>query len=157
MFLYLLFIIGLVISIIVANSIIYVAEPIESKIVYTNWILLINSSTAAGLSVLLLVTKFLKQKILDHHTKTHVALAIGLVLWLCANIQWFMYESDGVVPDVPSTADLFWIAAYPFLGYTLYSTFKEFYRKYQNKNVFLTSLACGLILVTYIAYISNCA
>ena len=41
-----LFIIGLVISIIVANSIIYLAEPIENKIVYTNWILLINSSTA---------------------------------------------------------------------------------------------------------------
>ena len=55
-----LFIIGLVISIIVANSIIYLAEPIENKIVYTNWILLINSSTAAGLAVLLVVTKFLK-------------------------------------------------------------------------------------------------
>ncbi|MGC2425836.1 MAG: hypothetical protein WA421_02270, partial [Nitrososphaeraceae archaeon] len=149
-----LFIIGLVISIIVANSIIYVAEPIESKIVYTNWILLINSSTAAALSILLVVTKFLKQKILDRHTKTHVALAIGLVLWLCANVQWFMYESDGVVPDVPSTADLFWIAAYPFLGYALYSTFKEFYKKYQNKNVFFISLASGLALVTYIVYIT---
>jgi branched-chain amino acid transport system substrate-binding protein len=149
-----LFIIGLVISIVVANSIIYLTEPIESKIVYTNWILLINSSTAAGLSVLLVVTKFLKQKILDHNTKTHVALAIGLVMWLCANVQWFIYESDGVVPDVPSTADLFWIAAYPFLGYTVYSTFKEFYKKYQNKNVFSTSLACGLALVTYIVYIT---
>ena len=149
-----LFIIGLVISIIVANSIIYLAEPIENKIVYTNWILLINSSTAAGLSVLLVVTKFLKQRILNNHTKTHVALAIGLVLWLCANIQWFIYESDGVVPDVPSTADLFWIAAYPFLGYTLYSTFKEFYKKYQNKNVFFTSLAGGILLVAYIAYIT---
>jgi ABC-type branched-subunit amino acid transport system substrate-binding protein len=149
-----LFIIGLVISIIVANSIIYLTEPIESKIVYTNWILLINSSTAAGLAVLLVVTKFLKQKILNNHTKTHVALAIGLVLWLCANIQWFIYESDGVVPDVPSNADLFWIAAYPFLGYTLYSTFKEFYKKYQNKNVFFISLAGGILLVAYIAYIT---
>ena len=65
-----------------------------------------------------------------------------------------MYESDGVVPDVPSTADLFWIAAYPFLGYTLYSTFKEFYRKYQNKNVFLKVSAGGTIISPYIAYIT---
>ena len=149
-----LFIIGLIIAIIVANSIIYLMEPIESKMIYTNWILLINSSIAAGLSVLLVVIKFLKQKILNHHTKTHVALAIGLVLWLCANIQWLIYELEGIVPDVPSTADLFWIAAYPFLGYSLYSTFKEFYKKYQNKNVFFISLACGILLVTIIVYIT---
>jgi branched-chain amino acid transport system substrate-binding protein len=149
----LLFIGGLVLSVITANSIIYLAEPIESKIIYTNWILLVNSSVAAGLSVLL-VTKFLKQKILNHHTKTHVALAIGLVLWLCANIQWFVYELDGVVPDVPSIADLFWIAAYPFLGYTLYSTFKQFYQKYQNKNVFFISIACSVLFIVYIVHIT---
>jgi branched-chain amino acid transport system substrate-binding protein len=149
-----LFIIGLVIAIIVANSIIYVAEPIEKKMIYTNWILLINSSIAAGLAVLLAVADFLKQKILNNHSKTHVAIAIGLVLWLCANSQWFIYESQGVVPDVPSTADLFWISAYPFLGYALYSTFKDFYKRYQNKNIFFTTLTCGILLLTYIIYIT---
>ena len=97
------FIIGLVIAIIVENSIIYLVEPIESKIIYTNWILLINSSLAAGLSVILVVIEFLKQRVLNHHTKTHVALAIGLVLWLCANIQWLIYELEELVPDVPSS------------------------------------------------------
>jgi hypothetical protein len=60
-----LFIIGLLISIIVENSIIYQVEPIETKIIYTHWILLINSSTAAGLSVILVLFKFSKQKIFD--------------------------------------------------------------------------------------------
>lgn len=144
---------GLIISIIVANSIIYLAEPIESKILYTNWILLVNSLIAAGLSVLSVV-KFLKQKILNHHTKTHIALAIGLVLWLCANIQWFAYELEGVVPEVPSIADLFWIAAYPFIGYTLFSTFKQFYQKYQNKKVLFITIGFGILFIAYMVYIA---
>ena len=56
-----LFFIGLLISIILENSIIYLVEPIESKIIYTHWILLINSSIAAGLSILLVVIKLSKQ------------------------------------------------------------------------------------------------
>ena len=84
---------GLVVAILIANSIIYVAEPIESKIVYTNWILLLSSSLAAGLSVLLTVAILLKQRNLNHHAKIHISLSIGLILWLCANIQWFIYES----------------------------------------------------------------
>jgi ABC-type branched-subunit amino acid transport system substrate-binding protein len=149
-----LFIIGLLISIIVENSIIYQVEPIETKIIYTHWILLINSSTAAGLSVILVLFKFSKQKIFDYHLKTHIALAAGLVLWLCANIQWLIYELEEIVPDIPSLADFFWLAAYPFLGYSLYFTFKEFYKKYQNKSVVFTSLACGILLVIFIIYIT---
>ena len=115
------FIIGLVIAIFIENTIIYVVQPIESKIIYTNWILLINSSIAAGLSVVLVVIELFKKRVFNHHTKTHVALVIGLVLWLCANIQWLIYELEELIPDVPSVADFFWIAAYPFLGYSLYS------------------------------------
>jgi len=144
----------LVIVISFENSIIYIVEPIENKIVYTNWILLTNSSVAAGLSVLLVVTKLLKQKFLDIHTKTHVALAIGLVLWLCANFQWSIYETEEVVPDVPSIADFFWLSAYPFLGYSLYFAFKDFYRKYRNKYIFFLTILCNLVLVTYIIYIT---
>src|SRR5687768_17196737 len=149
-----LFIIGLIISIIVENSIIYLVEPIESKILCTNWILLINSATAAGLSILLVVTKLSKQKSLDFHLKMHISLAIGLVLWLCANIQWSIYELEEIVPDIPSLADFFWLAAYPFLGYALYFTFKEFYKKHKIKNVFFTSLACSILLVIFIIYIT---
>jgi branched-chain amino acid transport system substrate-binding protein len=149
-----LFLIGLVISIIVENSIIYLVEPIESKIIYTHWILLINSSTAAGLSVILIAIKLSQKKILDHHLKIHIALAAGLVLWLCANIQWLIYELEEIVPDIPSLADFFWLAAYPFLVYSLYFTFKEFYKKYQNKIIVFTSLACGILLVIFIIYIT---
>src|SRR5215212_6162720 len=97
-----LFVIGLVISIIVENSIIYLVEPIENKIIYTHWILLINSATAAGLSVILVVIKLSKHKTFDYHSKIHIALAAGLILWLCANIQWLIYELEEIVPEIPS-------------------------------------------------------
>ena len=142
-----IFFIGLVTTIFVANSIIYFAQPIENKITYTNWILLINSSIAAMLSVTVVVIKLLKQKSLDQHAKTHIALTIGLILWLCANIQWWIYESNDIIPDVPTQADLFWLTAYPFFLYSIFSTFKEFYKKYKSKRILFASLFCGVSLV----------
>jgi branched-chain amino acid transport system substrate-binding protein len=150
-----LFIILLIVAIIVENSIILHVSPIENKIYYTNWILLINSSLAAGLSILLVINIISTQKILNSYSTSHIALAIGLILWFCANVQWVIYEIDEVVPDVPSRADFFWIAAYPFLGYSLYLTFKKFYKKYQNKKVFIMSLVCGILFVIYIFYITS--
>jgi ABC-type branched-subunit amino acid transport system substrate-binding protein len=148
-----LFIISLIAAIIIENSIILYA-PIASKIIYTNLILLINASVAAGLSVILVINIVLKQKFLNFDSKTHIALAIGLVLWLCANIQWVLYELKEVVPGVPSTADFFWLSAYPFLGYSLYSTFKRFYKKNYNKKVFLISLICSILFIISIIIIT---
>jgi branched-chain amino acid transport system substrate-binding protein len=148
-----LFFSGMALAIVIANSIIYLVSPIENKIIYTNWILLINSSVSAGLSVLL-VTRRLKHKILDQHTITHISLAIGLILWLCANVQWYIYELDDVVPEVPSIADLFWIAAYPFFGYSLYTAFREFYQKHQNRNILFITIGCSILFITYVVYIT---
>jgi len=150
-----LFLLLLIVAIIIENSIILHVSPIENKINYTNWILLINSSLAAGLSILLVINIIFTQKTLNSYSTGHIALAIGLVLWLCANVQWVIYEIDEIVPDIPSTADFFWIAAYPFLGYSLYLTFKKFYKKYQNKKVLLMSLVCGILFVIYIFYITS--
>ncbi len=57
-----IFFIVLVSSIIIANSIIYFVQPIENKIIYTNWILLISSSIAVILSVMFVTIKLFKQK-----------------------------------------------------------------------------------------------
>lgn len=148
-----LFFCGMALTIVIANSIIYLVAPIENKIIYTNWILLINSSVSAGLSILL-VTRRLIHKILDQHTITHISLAIGLILWLCANVQWYVYELDDVVPEVPSIADLFWIAAYPFFGYSLYTVFREFYQKHQNRNMLFITIGCSILFITYVVYIT---
>jgi ABC-type branched-subunit amino acid transport system substrate-binding protein len=147
------FIISLVVAILIENSVILYV-PLESKIIYTNWILLTNSSVGAGLALLLVINIIAKQKILNTHSTTHIALAIGLVLWLCANIQWIQYENQEIVPDIPSVADLLWLSAYPFLGYSLYLTFKKFHKIYRNNKIFLMSILCGIFFIASIVYIT---
>jgi hypothetical protein len=149
-----IFFIILVSSIIIANSIIYFVQPIENKIIYTNWILLISSSIAVILSVMFVTIKLFKQKKIDQHLITHIALTIGLILWLCANIQWWIYESYDLIPDVPTGADICWLSAYPFFIYSIYAIFKEFHKKYKNKRIFFASLFCGLSLIIYTTFIA---
>ena len=107
------------------------------------------------LNGIVVVIKLQKQKTLDQHAKTHIALTIGLILWLCANIQWWVYESNDIIPDVPTQADSFWLAAYPFFLYSIVSTFKEFYKKYKSKRILFASLFCGISLVLYTIFVAT--
>ena len=94
----------------------------------------------------------------DHHSKSHVALAIGLSLWLCADLIWATYEIVlEIVPPVPSAADFAWLSAYGFLAYYLYSTYIEFHNRFNfNKRVLVASIiGCGIFLTYIIALTTN--
>ena len=80
--------IGLIATIILEDIIIY-NVPIDFKLYYTNYILIINSSIAVGFAIILLS----RQRFEPIHVKIHAAIAIGLVLWLGANITWTIYEN----------------------------------------------------------------
>jgi hypothetical protein len=89
----------------------------------------------------------------DHdHSKSHVALAIGLSLWLCADLIWATYEIVlEVVPPVPSAADFVWLSAYGFLAYYLYSTYIQFHNRFNfNKKILAASVIGCAIFLTYI-------
>src|SRR4051794_6035141 len=91
----------------------------------------------------------------DHdHSKSHVALAIGLSLWLCADLIWATYEIVlEIVPPVPSPADFVWLSAYGFLAYYLYSTYIEFHKRFNfNTKILAASVVgCGIFLAYIIA------
>jgi len=87
-----------------------------------------------------------------------VALAIGLSLWLCADLIWATYEIVlEIVPPVPSAADFAWLSAYGFLAYYLYSTYIEFHNRFNfNKKVLVASIiGCGIFLTYIIALTTN--
>ena len=110
---------GLLIAIIISDSIIFFAE-IKSKSLYSNWIISINASIAAVLAIFVI---YRRKNLQGVYRKTHTALAIGLSLWLCADIIWAIYEIVlEVEPPVPSAADLLWLSAYGFLAYYLFAT-----------------------------------
>ena len=146
---------GLILAIIISDSFIYFAE-IKSKAFYSSWIISINATTAAALAVFV-VYRHMQQRShhpQDHHNKSHLALAIGLSLWLCADIIWATYEIVlEIVPPVPSPADFLWLSAYGFLAYYLYSTYIEFRKKFKfsNKILIASIIGCGIFLTYIIA------
>jgi len=138
---------GLVLAIILSDSIIFLATD-KSRDFYSNWIININSAIAAALAIFIVF----RQKFHTLHGKAHAALAIGLSLWLCAEIIWAMYEIVWqIVAPVPSVADYLWLSAYGFLAYYLFATYKEFNKKFRfSKKVLIASITGSVIFVTYI-------
>jgi hypothetical protein len=150
---------GLIVAIIISDSFIYFAE-VKTKAFYSSWIISINASTAAALAVFV-VYRHMQQRSHHpqdhHHSKSHVALAIGLSLWLCADIIWAIYEIVlEIVPPVPSAADFVWLSAYGFLAYYLYSTYIEFHKRFNfNTKILAASIiGCGIFL-TYIITLTS--
>ena len=134
-------------------SIIFFAET-NSKEFYSNWIIIINASIASSLAI------FLAYKLKFHglHGKTHTALAVGLVLWLSADIVWAIYQLVlDIVPPMPSTADYLWLCGYGFLGYYLFMTYKEFQKKFNfgRKALVLSIIGNAIFLSYMIALTAN--
>ena len=149
---------GLILAIVISDSFIYFSE-IKSKAFYSSWIISINASTAAALAIFV-VYKHMRQRSdhsQDHHSKSHVALAIGLSLWLCADLIWAVYEIVlEIVPPVPSAADLVWLSAYGFLAYYLYATYIEFHKKFQfSIRILVASIICCGIFLAYIISLTS--
>ena len=127
------FFIVVLISISITNLIIVFAEP-DNKIIYSSWILIINSLIAAALSIFILI----KDKDNDKKDKTNIHLAIGLVFWFIANVIWGYYEIMlDVVSPVPSLADFFLLTAYGFLIYRLIVTYNNIDHNVNKKILFL--------------------
>ena len=137
------FFLGVISTIVIGNSIIVLADS-ESKLIYSNWILIINSLIAAGLSAMILF----KDKDSNEADKTNIFLTLGLVFWLIANMIWAYYEVVlDIVSPVPSLADLFLLSAYGFLIYRLINIYRSLSHNI-NKKIFLLIISgTGLFLV----------
>ncbi|MDF2738054.1 MAG: hypothetical protein K0S93_1913 [Nitrososphaeraceae archaeon] len=132
----------ILIVIALGDIIILSAEP-ENKIIYANWVLLINSSTAAIISFYIVY----KEKKF-RSDKTNFLLTVGLLLWFAANVVWLYYEVVlDVVSPVPSVSDIFLLSAYGFLIYRLVIVYKNFKGKVEKTLVIL-----GTFITVFLAY-----
>ncbi|HEX6647757.1 MAG TPA: ABC transporter substrate-binding protein, partial [Nitrososphaeraceae archaeon] len=141
------FFLCVIFTITVGNLVIIFAEP-DSKIIYSNWVLIINSLVAAGLASYV----FLKNRESIDENKENILLTIGLVFWFIANIIWAYYEVVlDIVSPVPSLADFFLLSAYVFLIYRLMIIRKKLSNIIDKKIMYLMIVLTGLFL----AYILN--
>ena len=145
-----LLLLGLIVAATAANSIIFFAET-ETRIVYSELIIIASVAIAASLGILLAYRQVLHN---HSHSKSYISLAIGLVLWLCADIIWASYELVyHVAAPIPSLSDILWLAGYPFLAYNLIATYKQFHNKI-NKRLLLASIIGNVIFVAYLIYLT---
>jgi branched-chain amino acid transport system substrate-binding protein len=125
---------------------------VKTKDLYSNWVISINASTAAILAIFV-AYRHKRQRhdhIQDYHSKSRVALAVGLSLWLCADLIWAIYEIVlEIVPPVPSSADFLWLSAYGFLAYYLYTTYIEFHKrfKFSTRILIASIIGCAIFLI----------
>ena len=137
------FFLGVIITIVIGNSIIIFADS-DTKITYSNWILITNSLIAVGLSAMIL----LKDKDSNEADKTNILLTLGLIFWFIANIIWAYYELVlDIVSPVPSLADLFLLSAYGFLIYRLINIYKKLGHIINKKILLLIISGTGLFLI----------
>jgi len=101
---------GLVVSIVALDSVIYFSE-IENKRFSSELIITITAAAAASLGLLLVC----RQKLGGLFGKSWVSFATGLVLWLCADITLIIYDLVFETSfSIPSIIDVFWISGYAF-------------------------------------------
>jgi ABC-type branched-subunit amino acid transport system substrate-binding protein len=137
------FFVALLSAIAIANLVIILADS-DSRIIYSSWMLIINSSIAAGLSLIALI----KDRSNIKKDKTAIHLTIGLVFWFIANIIWGYYEIIlDIVSPVPSLADLFLLSAYGFLIYRLLVTYRKLGEITNKKIIYFVTIGTGLFLI----------
>src|SRR5215211_3673168 len=141
-----LLLLGLIVSAAAANSMIFFSGE-ESRAVYSELIIIAAASIAAFLGILLAYRQILHNR---SHSKAYICLAIGLVLWLCADVIWASYELVfHVAAPIPSLPDILWLAGYPFFAYNLIATYRQFHNKL-NKRVLLASIIGNGIFIAYL-------
>jgi branched-chain amino acid transport system substrate-binding protein len=141
-----LLLLGLIVSATAANSMIFFAGT-ETRIVYSELIIIASASIAAFLGLLLAYRQIQHNR---SHSKAYISLAVGLVLWLGADVIWASYELVfHVAAPIPSLSDILWLAGYPFLAYNLISTYRQFHNKF-NKRVLLASIIGNIVFVAYL-------
>src|ERR687895_741987 len=141
-----LLLLGLIVSATAANSMIFFSGE-ESRVVYSELIIIAAASIAAFLGILLAYRQILHNR---SHSKAYICLAIALVLWLCADVIWASYELVfHVVAPIPSLSDILWLAGYPFFAYNLIATYRQFHKKL-NKRVMLASIIGNGIFIAYL-------
>jgi hypothetical protein len=116
---------GVILITTVSSSLIFFAK-VEVKGNNAHLILSITAAVAASIAIAILYQQKRHNGFIE---KADLALAIALVLSLCASILWAVYEIIlEVVPPVPSLADALSITAYAFLSFYVFSTYLRFYK-----------------------------
>jgi ABC-type branched-subunit amino acid transport system substrate-binding protein len=142
---------GVILVTTVTSSLIFFVK-VEDRANNAHWILSITAAVAASIAIAILYQQKRHNGFIE---KADLALAIALVLSLCAAVLWAVYEIIlEVVPPVPSLADALSITAYAFLSFYVFSTYLRFYKlfHFSKKPLIAAVIASGIFLFFIVSY-----
>jgi len=138
---------GLIVSIVAVDSVIYFSE-IEDKRFSSELVITITAAVATFLALLLVF----RQKLGGLFGKSWLCFALGLLLWLCADITLIINDLVFEITfSIPSIIDVFWISGYAFFAYNMFSTFKHFRKLFRRKVIFLSIIGNAIFLAYMIS------
>ena len=131
-------ILSFIVIIIVANIII-LAVPDQNGAEDLSRIFAVGSASALSLIVMA------RQGIAGIFGKAYLAISIGIILWLAAEVTWGYYELVlNVDKPFPSLADAFWLAGYGPVGYHLFRMSRFYGRDIKKYKIAI--VAAGIVL-----------
>ena len=140
-------IIGLVITIAIANFILLAAPTIEEQNLYGN---IIRPITAVA-SMAFAITIVYRQGVDGIFGRAFASLAGGISLWAIAELIWaYNTVVIGIQVPFPSIADVLWLAGYAPLGFHLFSTSRFYGVGLKKKSTFVVALAVATFSSVYI-------
>jgi hypothetical protein len=123
----------------------------------------VPSSISSGIALALAIIVVVKQRASGLFGKTHVALAIGLSLWLAGQVIWsYQVMYAGQEPSGTSIADIPWLALYIPFAYYIFTTYKWIGKTVSKYSIVLVAgviaaLTFNNIYLTYSGYEKNIA
>jgi hypothetical protein len=107
----------------------------------------ITEPLVAAIALCISLIVVYRQKLDGLFGKTYASLAIGLSLWLIAEVLWSFFEfgSDHETPSL-LRADLLWLAGYSAFIYYGFSMYTFFGKRPSKRNVAIISIPCVLFL-----------
>jgi hypothetical protein len=147
-----LLILAIVLSIIIANSIIITSDP-NSRQVTTLWAMNITAATASSLGIIAVF----RHGVSGLHGKSYLFLTLGLISWFCADLTLlYNYYALGIEEQkFVTVTDGFWFMGYGFLSTHLLIIVKSLRRENDNSNVtkskfvIIGSLAIAAVFVIF--------
>ena len=136
---------GVILVTTVSSSLIFFSK-VEDRPNNAHWVLTTTAAVAATIAVAILYQQKRHNGFIE---RADLALAIALVLSLCAAILWAVYEVIlKVVPPVPSLADASSISAYAFLSFYVFSTYLRFHKlfHFSRKLLIVAVIASSIFL-----------
>lgn len=97
-----------------------------------------------------------RQKVSGLFGRAYLSLAIGLALWLAAEVIWAYYEIGlAIETPFPSIADAVWIASYGPFAYHIFSTSKFFGKGVKKSTIIIVAFAAAMFLAFYVQAIAS--